>query len=59
MKSGKNPNREQKMILIANDKECKEWLVTKTYADTYEFRHKTTGETITLSKTLPKKNRKI
>ena len=58
MRSGKNPNREQKMILTANGKEWTEWLLTKTYVDTYEFKHKTTNEVITLSKTLPKKTKK-
>lgn len=40
MKSGKNPNREQKKILSAHGYDANEWLVIKDKGDSYEFRKK-------------------
>lgn len=50
MKAGKNPNFEQKKLLGNNGKDWTEWLLVKTTADSYIFRHKSTNEVITIDK---------
>lgn len=55
MQNEKNPNREQKKVLTENNKDWKEWLLVKTYIDSYMFRNKITNETVTLSKKIPGK----
>lgn len=50
MRAGKNPNFEQKKLLVKNNKDWTEWLLIKTNPDSYTFRHKTTNEIIVLDK---------
>ena len=50
MRSGKNPNYEQKLILTRAKKDATEWLLVKNDKDSYTFRHKKTNELVTLSK---------
>ena len=50
MRGGQNPTRIQKKILEAHGKTCTEWLLVKTNVDSFVFKHKTTGEVITLPK---------
>ncbi len=50
MRSGKNPNYEQKKLLTKAKKDWTQWLLIKNNKDNYEFRHKETGETLTLTK---------
>ncbi len=50
MKSGKNPNFEQKRLLTKAKKDWREWLLIKNNKDNYEFRHKETNESLILSK---------
>lgn len=48
MRNGKNPTLEQKKILKENNKNPENWLLIKTYINSYKFRHKDTGTTIEL-----------
>lgn len=51
MKSGKNPTRDQKKLLTQNNKNCNEWLfIQMNGPDSYVFRHRETGEVITLTR---------
>lgn len=50
MRNGKNPNYEQKKRLAKAKKDWTQWLLIKNNKDSYEFRHKETGETLTLTK---------
>lgn len=50
MKQGKNPNREQKKLLVQNGYDWTEWVLIKTNVDSYEFRNKTTNEVIVIEK---------
>lgn len=40
MKSGKNPNFEQKKLLVAKGYDWNEWLLIKDKGTSYEFRKK-------------------
>ena len=50
LRNGKNPNYEQKKRLAKAKKDWTQWLLIKNNKDSYEFRHKETGETLTLTK---------
>ena len=50
MRKGKNPNREQKELLKKHKKNWEEWLLVKTELNEFQFKHKTSGEVITLMK---------
>lgn len=50
MRKGCNPNREQKELLQKNRKNWKNWLYITQTADTFTFKHKTSGKILELER---------
>jgi len=48
MIKGHNPNRQQKGLLMKNNYEWRDWVVTKDLGTKIEFRNKKTNEIIVL-----------
>lgn len=50
MRKGRNPNREQKELLVKNKKNWEDWLYITQSTTTFTFKHKETGEVIELTR---------